>query len=410
MLAIRMRDVGKYFGPPIEMEGADRPREAWRELLKIAGIDAKSLRDFNTHRTRAVTGHVLRDLSLDIEAGSVVCLTGPSGSGKSVLLQLLAGVLAPTTGRIELYGTVGSILSVGSNLDGNLTAGENLLRACAGASPADAERWKTEAIEFAGLEEFEDVALRTFSSGMTLRLSIAVALVGRPAIVLVDDVLAVGDIAFQQRFLDRLHALKAEGCTMVLALGDDAQAQQLATRIITLNNGHVVSDGPPRHAADEAAAPSAAVEWQVAGDLPEDEVIAMRSLDVSAAGADGGDVQLTLGFEPKVDGVRCRPSIFLNRGRTVLFRSIAPQFVDVVAGRRLMWSVRLPVHILTDGSYSVVANMQSLRDDMVYAMKAQDAVTLTVRRDAAPGPTEGSTPLLSVEMPWEIEPVALVGS
>src|SRR6185503_2648826 len=97
MPAIRIKGIGKYFGPRLEIDGAERPREAWRALMGIAGVDLKPAADDEIQRTVAVAGHVLRDVTLDIEKGSVVCLTGPSGSGKSVLLSILAGVTGPTT-------------------------------------------------------------------------------------------------------------------------------------------------------------------------------------------------------------------------------------------------------------------------------------------------------------------------
>ena len=126
MLAVRMRGVGCYFGPQVEIDGVERPREAMRELLRIAGFNVSVTTDEGYRRTTAVAGHVLRDVSLDIEYGSVVCLTGPSGSGKSVLLKILGGVIAPTTGTVEVYGHMTSLLSVGDNLDQRLTAHENI--------------------------------------------------------------------------------------------------------------------------------------------------------------------------------------------------------------------------------------------------------------------------------------------
>src|SRR5690242_16125428 len=123
--AIRVRGLGRYFGARAEMDGAVNPREAFRTLMRIAGVPVRA-GDEQSSVTFAVAGHVLRDVSFDVAWGTVVCLAGPSGSGKSVLLQLMAGVLQPPAGRIEFYGPVTSLLATGDNLDTRSTAIENL--------------------------------------------------------------------------------------------------------------------------------------------------------------------------------------------------------------------------------------------------------------------------------------------
>ncbi len=409
MLALRVQGVARYFGPRVELDGAARPREAWRALLRIAGLDLRDLTDANTQRTMVVAGHVLRDVTFDVERGSVVCLAGPSGAGKSVLLQILAGVIAPTAGRIERYGAVSSLLGIDADLDELDTARANVRRSprCP-KDEAGAARFADEVIAFAELHGFEDVPVRTYSTGMQVRLGVALALCGRPDIVLLDDVLAVGDIAFQQKCVERIHELKAEGATIVAVFGDDRLVHQLATRVVTLGGGRVVADGPAvawTHTPTRGGA--ADVDWQVTQDLPEDDAVALRSVTVDAV-RDGDEthVDVAMTFEAKVDGVECRPSVFLNRGKTTIFRSLAPDVLRLGASRRVRWDVRIPAGLLPDGAYALMLNMQSLHGGLVYAMKAQDAVTLTVRRDAGAGeppPDDAVTPLLAVRFPWEIE-------
>jgi ABC-type polysaccharide/polyol phosphate transport system ATPase subunit len=406
--AIRIRALGRYFGPRIETDGAARPREAWRSLLRIAGITLKPADD-DLQVTFAVAGHVLRDISLDIEEGSVVCLTGPSGSGKTVLLQILAGVVPPTSGSVEMYGSVTSLLSIGDNLHPRLTAVENIQAAAeaGGIAPEDRARYAAEIIAFAELEGSEDVALRTYSTGMLLRLSIALALCGRPSIVLIDDVLGVGDIAFQQKCVDRLHALKEAGTTLVLAFSDDALVQQLATRIVTLGSGRIVADTPPRHWA--TASPTsrvAAVDWQVLDNLPENDVTALRRVEVRAGGADE-DAYLDIGaaFDAKIDGLQCRPLVAVAASGTLLFRSLYPDFVPVAKARRLTFTVRVPTQVLPNGTYAIGLNMVAMRGKAVYSLKASEAITLTVRRDTDATGVGPRPPMLALQFPWEIERV-----
>src|SRR5262245_5906930 len=225
------------------MDGAARPREAWRSLLHIAGIEPKTPPIDDKQRI-TTPGHVLRDVSVDIDQGSVTCLTGASGSGKSVLLKILGGVLAPTTGRVEIYGQVARLLTIGDAVSPQMTAHENIRYSPVyrSATPADAERFETEVIEFADLQGFEHVPLRTYSTGMLMRLNVALTLCSTHPIMLIDDVLAVGDIAFQQKVVGKLHALKNDGRTLVIASSDDVLVQRIATRVLKLGNGRIVND------------------------------------------------------------------------------------------------------------------------------------------------------------------------
>jgi lipopolysaccharide transport system ATP-binding protein len=246
MSAIRISHLGRFFDPPLALKNAG-PGQVARVLLRMLGVDIPLAPSDDIHRTATSGGQVLTDISLEIEPGTVVCLAGATGSGKSTLLKILACVIPPTEGRIELRGTVRSLLRIGDNLDGRLTAIENIDRQRPFTRMPDAEAagFAAAVIDFAGLAGIEQVPVRTYSTGMTLRLSIAMALHGRPSILLVDDVLGVGDIAFQQQCIDRLHELSEQGCTMVLAFSDDDLVRQIASRVVTLAGGRVTGDAPP---------------------------------------------------------------------------------------------------------------------------------------------------------------------
>jgi ABC-type polysaccharide/polyol phosphate transport system ATPase subunit len=406
--AIRLSGIGRYFGPAVEMDGANRPQEAFRSLVRMAGLRVGASDD-GPQVTVAVAGHVLRNVTLDIARGSVVCLTGSPGAGKSVLLKVLGGVVAPTSGRAEFYGPVTALLSINNNLDMRATAYENIQASphLVGASPDEAKRYAAEVLAFAEIESFEHAALRTFSTGMVLRLSVALALCGHPSIVLIDDVLAVGDIGFQQKCLDRVRALKKEGCTLVLAFSDETLVRQLATRVITLASGQVVGDCAPedwmplrqRSHAD-------AVEWQVLSNLPEDDVVALRAVTVEAGRtSDGAVLDLSAVFEPKADGLRCRPLVTVSAVGALwsLFRSVFPDFVPTRSAHRLRFSVQVPTDVLPNGDYVIGFHIVSLQGSSVYAMKASDAVKLTVRRDDPPPVADAPVPLLRPPVAWEVE-------
>jgi ABC-type polysaccharide/polyol phosphate transport system ATPase subunit len=389
------------------MDGGARPREAWRSLLRIAGIELKTSLIDDKQRTITTPGHVLRDVSVDIEQGSVTCLTGASGSGKSVLLKILGGVLAPTTGRVEIYGHVARLLTIGDAVSSQMTAHENIRHSPAyrSATPADAERFEADVIEFADLQGFEHVRLRTYSTGMLMRLNVALTLCSMYPIMLIDDVLAVGDIAFQQKVVDKLHMLKTEGRTLVIASNDDVLVQQIATRVLKLSNGRIVSDMPAGRSADHWSSSTGPSEyqWHVSQDLPEDDVMALRAMTLQRCDH-GSDTYLDLGlrFEAKVPGVRCRPSVFLMQEKKIILRSLYPEFIDLTDPCRFTCVVRIPLHILSSGTYLLTPDIHTFRSSNLSVLKARDAATLTVRREAAPK-RERRAPLLTMTFPWELE-------
>jgi ABC-type polysaccharide/polyol phosphate transport system ATPase subunit len=408
VIAIRIQGLGRYFRVPVVMDGAAQPREAWRSLLRIMGFDLKtSVVIDDKQRTVTMGGHVLRDLSLDIEQGSVVCLTGASGSGKSVLLKILGGVMAPTSGRVEIYGQTARLLTIGDAVNSDMTAHENIRNSpeyCT-AMPGDAERFETKVIDFAELEGFEHVALRTYSTGMLMRLNVALTLCSTCPIMLIDDVLAVGDIAFQQKVVDKLRVLKDEGRTLVIASSDDALVHQIATRVLTLGNGQILSDAPPRPFADHSppSAGPAEFEWQATQDLPEDDVMALRAMTLELCHhGDETYLQLGLSFDAKVPGVRCRPSVFLMQRKKIILRTLYPEYIDLSDPCRFTCVVRIPLHILSSGTYLITPDIHTFSGNSLYVLKARDAVTLTVRRDAR-SQRDRRTPLLTIQFPWEVE-------
>lgn len=405
--AIRIQHLGKYFGAPLDLEGARSPRESWRALRRIAGLGSYA-GGGDIQRTVTIPGHVLRDISLEIEKGSVVCLTGGSGSGKSVLLKILAGIMIPTTGRVELRGTVSSLIDLGGQLDGRLTGHENIenYRSLA-RFPSDAG-YVDDVIDFAELRGFESVPVRTYSKGMWLRLTAALAFSAKPSILLLDDVLAVGDIGFQQKCVERLHALATSGCTIVAALSDEELVAQIASRVITLSNGRVVDDALPNPWRTAAHATSVAhVEWEISANLPEDDVMALRSLSLEEVhDSDGASVCLSHEFDAKVGPLRCRPSIFLMRDKTVICRSLYPDSFEVDAASRLVLTVRIPTYMLADGNYRITSNMYAVHANVNYSLKA-DAVTLRVRRRTESDDESTSQPLLTMAVPLEIERIAV---
>src|ERR1700723_2666526 len=187
----------------------------------------------------------LRDVSLDVHRGEVVGLIGRNGAGKSTLLKILSRITRPTTGFAEIHGRVGSLLEVGTGFHPELTGRENgfLSGAILGMSKRDITRKFDEIVAFAEIEKFIDTPVKHYSSGMYVRLAFAVAAHLEPEILLVDEVLAVGDINFQKKCLGKMGDVARAGRTIVLVSHQLNQIRRLCRRVVWIDDGQVRKDG-----------------------------------------------------------------------------------------------------------------------------------------------------------------------
>lgn len=189
----------------------------------------------------------LRDVDLDVAPGEAVAIVGRNGSGKSTLLKLLAGIIPPHEGTIQTGGTVASMLELGAGFHPDFTGRENVFMngAIHGMSERDVRARLDEIVEFSELSEFIDMPVRTYSSGMQMRLAFAVASHVNPSILLLDEVLAVGDEAFQRKCLGRIHDFRRGGGTLVFVSHDPNAVETVCDRAVLIDGGAVVEDGPP---------------------------------------------------------------------------------------------------------------------------------------------------------------------
>ncbi|SDH48626.1 ABC transporter ATP-binding protein [Microbacterium pygmaeum] len=185
------------------------------------------------------------DASLSITAGTTVGLLGANGSGKSTLLKLIGGILAPTKGTVHTRGRMAALLELGAGFHPDLSGRENvhLNASILGLSRSEIEAQFDAIVEFSGVGEFIETAVKFYSSGMYVRLAFAVAVHTDPDILLVDEVLAVGDEAFQRKCMDRIQQFRAEGRTIILVSHSAQQVAELCDRGIVLEDGKVVYDG-----------------------------------------------------------------------------------------------------------------------------------------------------------------------
>jgi len=192
----------------------------------------------------------LRDVSFSVERGQVLGVIGHNGAGKSTLLRLLCNLGRPTSGRIHRLGHVSGLLELGGGVHADLTGRENIITVglLNGLTKRQIHEQQEEIIAFAELEEFIDQPVRTYSSGMYLRLAFAVAIHFNPDVLLLDEVLAVGDSRFQQKCLDRLSAFRAAGKTLIITSHEAGQIRSLCDAVLVLDEGHAVMLGDPESA------------------------------------------------------------------------------------------------------------------------------------------------------------------
>jgi lipopolysaccharide transport system ATP-binding protein len=190
----------------------------------------------------------LRDISLEVAPGETVGIVGRNGSGKSTLLQLIAGTLAPTSGRLETNGRVAALLELGSGFNPEFTGRENvaLNAAVLGMSPDELREKFDDIAAFADIGEFIDQPVKTYSSGMMVRLAFAVQAQLEPDVLIVDEALAVGDARFQAKCFERLKRLRENGTTILFVSHDSEQIVRHCSRAILLDGGRCLAQGQPR--------------------------------------------------------------------------------------------------------------------------------------------------------------------
>jgi lipopolysaccharide transport system ATP-binding protein len=242
-VAIRIRGLGKRY-----VIGA---REAQHDTLRdrIAAVASRPFRRLAPGGFAASTTiWALKDITHEIHRGDVVGVVGGNGAGKSTLLKILSRITTPTEGEADIYGRVGSLLEVGTGFHPDLTGRENIFLngAILGMRKAEIERKFAEIVRFAEIEEFIDTPVKHYSSGMYVRLGFAVAAHMEPEILIVDEVLAVGDVQFQRKCLGKLDDVARSGRTVLFVSHNMAAIQRLCTSAILLHHGKLVRAGDVR--------------------------------------------------------------------------------------------------------------------------------------------------------------------
>ncbi len=312
----------------------------------------------------------LRDISFIVRRGECLGVIGPNGAGKSTLLKLIHREYRPDAGRLLALGATKSLIRLGAGLQPLLSGRENILIQCQqmGLAPPEAEAKLDGIVAFAGLEDAIDAPVKTYSDGMYARLEFAIATSVRADILLVDEVLSVGDIAFQIRALDRLNQLKREGSAIVFVSHSEMNVRHVADRCLLLFNGRQVAWGEPdalfyKYYESVGYLNRRLQPLGAAAQIPQDLADGLSVLRLDAA-ADGGGLSLRTGdsLELRVgyaaDGEIPAAGLVLHfwNPAEMLVASVdsAPERFRLQAGKGSI-RVRIPYFALTPGHYRLAA-------------------------------------------------------
>ena len=322
-------------------------------------------------RQKDETFWALKDVSIEVKEGEVLGLIGRNGAGKTTLLKILSRITEPTAGWAEIHGRVGSLLEVGTGFHAELTGRENtfLSGAILGMGKSEITRKFDEIVAFAELEKFIDTPVKHYSSGMYVRLAFAVAAHLEPEILFVDEVLAVGDAAFQRKCLGKMGSVSRQGRTIVFVSHNMTALQKLCTRVLWLDGGQVIDTGDPRTVIDHYLQTNAVANlesvWEDNLTAPGNERVRLQSVRVIPRTDPGEPVtvhtplRIEFIYRNYVPGIVLNVSMILNNLEEVCVFASASDFAPRPVGI-IRHTVEIPGDFLNAGSYYV--NMLIVKD------------------------------------------------
>ena len=342
----------------------------------------------------------LRDVSLEVKRGEVLGIIGRNGAGKSTLLQTICGTVTPSSGSVTVNGRVAALLELGAGFNPEFSGRENayLNAALLGMTRTEIDARFADILAFAELEEFIDEPVKTYSSGMYVRLAFAVAIHVSPDILIIDEALSVGDIAFRNKCLERIQTLVTQGVTILFVTHDISTLQLLCSRVIWLDHGQMRAEGDPIRVSQDYYADMLGHKDEAPGQTfpVQQETGKAFFTNVNIKGgrantfAPGDQLEIAFALEAKQDlgPVVFNVSIYRSDGDWVIgqtSRDIGKYWKAVRAGETLTGAVRLAPLSLAPGEYRVAVGACSADYTLCYAL-TDLTMTFAVR---APYPTWG---------------------
>jgi homopolymeric O-antigen transport system ATP-binding protein len=386
----------------------------------LATAFAKPFKMFRRDEASRALGFLwaLRDVSFDVRTGEAVGIIGRNGAGKTTLLKVLSRITEPTEGRALLHGRVGSLLEVGTGFHPELTGRENvyLNGSILGMSRAEINKRFDEIIEFAEVETFLDTPVKRYSSGMQVRLAFAVAAHLEPEILIVDEVLAVGDVAFQRKCLGKMGNVASEGRTVLFVSHNMGTIARVCDRGMWLDAGIVRADGPVDDVIGQylATAGGGSAEYVVEGptNAPGDDVIRLRGVKVTngqGAVASYLDSRNPIYVEIDYDVLRSTAGLrtgfrLMSLDGTVVFTSRDNDGGDLLTAERAAGSYtsrcEIPGNLLKGGQYFITVN--AAIPQVKINFRVESAVTFVVESTERAF-EQNRTGVVAPALPWVIE-------
>ncbi len=386
-LAIRVEGIGKLY-----RIGAERTSYGSLRESLTRGVGRRLSRLFNPRAKSENSGQqesfwALRDVSFDVQAGEVLGIIGRNGAGKSTLLKILSRITEPTEGQGQVIGRIGSLLEVGTGFHPELTGRENVFLngAILGMRRVEILRKFDEIVEFADLRKFVDTPVKHYSSGMYLRLAFAVAAHLEPEILLIDEVLAVGDAQFQKKCIGKMSDVAKQGRTVLFVSHNMSAIGRLCSRVILLDNGQVVKDGKTGDVISTYLEGRKGVrDWSLDSAPGTQE---LRLIRVSLMGEGGLPTSvIPVGQESKLEieyhvgkpNLKFRCAAVLHTQGVCAFTTLEPTELVRKAPGYYVSTVMIPPHLLTEDEYSVTISIFHSRGVKERFLRANDALTFQV--------------------------------
>lgn len=417
-IAIRVEDLGKKYRIGIQATRYHTLRDTLADAVRRP-IRALSQRRYTTTNTI----WALNGVSFDVKKGAVLGVIGRNGAGKSTLLKILSRVTEPSQGYAEIHGRVGSLLEVGTGFHPELTGRENIALngAILGMRRAEIERKFDEIVEFSGVEKFIDTPVKWYSSGMYLRLAFAVAAHMEPEILVVDEVLAVGDAEFQRKCLGKMSDVAGQGRTVLFVSHNMSAILRLTQESIVLEKGKMVMRAPSTQAVDyylsSGYAQSGEHRWQP-DEIPLESApftpVALRVRNPqghivdSLRSVEPIAIEIEYRLEAPITGLRVGIYLLTTQGEQIFnsFDTDDQRQYDqygVRSAGHYVSRCTIPGDLLNEGRYIIGINASTYRVRRYF--QDENALSFTVDASGAPGMQWGELRLgpMRPRLDWQIE-------
>jgi lipopolysaccharide transport system ATP-binding protein len=419
---IRIENLGKSY----RIGGLHPGYVTFREM--IAGAVVAPFKRLGGAGGRArETLWALKGINLEVEEGELIGVVGRNGAGKSTLLKILSRITKPTTGRAAIRGRVGSLLEVGTGFHPDLTGRENIFLngAILGMRRFEIAAKFDEIVAFSEIEKFIETPVKFYSSGMYVRLAFSVAAHLEPEILMMDEVLAVGDAAFQQKCLDKMHDIRQQGRTIFFVSHNMPAVTRLCKRVVLLEGGQIVSDGAAQKVVNDYLSASWSVGaervWDDASEAPGNEIVRLRRARVRTREGETiavVDIRHSFGieitYEVREVGHVLLPVVDLSNEEGVHLFSAHDTGADWRRRPRpagiYTSTVWIPGNLLAEGNLLVHVSMMSHEPATVLHARERNAVAFQIvdagveAGEAARGDLVGPIPgVVRPLLPWTTE-------